>query len=142
MCPAELIEEHRPLRTRDDAMHDTASARLAGRLRRGGTQQLANFLVCRLPEVVVPLTDGRKIFWRTGTDDVGDRRELATGIRRAHRHRDDEVSGSQCPHCFDGGLHRRSGGQTVVDQHDRASAYIEWRTSLAIRALPDRKSVV
>src|SRR5690242_5422724 len=120
MRPAEPIEKCRPLCARDVAyVHDAASAWFAGRLRRCRLQQLTHFVVCCLAEVVVPLTDGRKMFWRSRAHDlVGDRGELATGLRRTHRYRNDDAGGAECPYRLDRRLHRRPGGQTVVDEHD------------------------
>ena len=110
--------------------------------RRGGHPALgagevaAHLVIGRLPEIVIPETDGVKRFRSLGADHlVDDVAHRFADRARGDRHRADDpgrVSFAQgersCPQ-------RRSGGQTVVDENDRLAGDIGGRLGSPVQAL-------
>ena len=62
--------------------------------------------------------------WRGQTHVVGERRQLGHGVGRADRYGDDDLRRAGRPHGADGGAHRRTGGEPVVDEHDHGAGEV------------------
>src|SRR5687767_12811740 len=69
-------------------------------------EQLAHLFIGSLVEIQIPLTDRRKRFRCSHTNDlVSYRRQRRARVARADGHRDDDPGGCQQSHCLDRGHH-------------------------------------
>ncbi len=102
--------------------------------------QVADLVVRRLREVLVPVADGEKRLRGDGADDLIDlRSQLFAGLGRCGRDCGDDAGGLQLSQRHDCGAHRGSGRQTVIYQDHGPTTNIGRWTTAAIEALASRQ---
>jgi hypothetical protein len=103
-------------------------------------QQLADLLIRRLSEVLVPVADSVKGFRGDRADDLVDFCfQLFASLGRGGRYRHDDMGGPVLPQRHDGCAHRSAGRQTVIDQDHSTTTHIERRTTAAVSTLAPRQ---
>src|SRR5262245_35970159 len=103
-------------------------------------EQIANLVIGRLREVVIPYADSVKRFRRAGADSyIGFVLEFGTCLGRADRHGHDNLRGALLPQTSNGGAHGRTGGQAVIDKNDSLAAHVISWSVTAIHAFTSFK---
>jgi lipooligosaccharide transport system ATP-binding protein len=99
-------------------------------------QQFPYFVVARLPELVVPGSDGQERRRRFEADDlVHLGGELLAGLRGSDWHRDDDTLRVPAANGPGGCSHRRARRETVVDEDRHAARDVDRRTPAAVKLL-------
>ena len=102
----------------------------------GAGEETAHLIIRRLPEIVVPETDGVKRFRSLGADHLVDEfAHFFAGRARGDRHRADDPGGISFAQGERAGPQRRSGGQPVVDEDHRLTGDIGGRLGASVEAL-------
>src|SRR5438445_3160198 len=97
-------------------------------------KKLANFFICSLSELVVPLANRVERFGCRGANDFVDfSGDFGTGLGSRRRHCDYNPRGSMLPQRGDGCAHCRSGGETVVYEDYRFVSDINGRPLASIQ---------
>ena len=102
----------------------------------GAGKMAAHLVVRRLPEIVIPETDGVERLRSLGADHLVD--DVAHRIAdraRGDRHRADDPGRVPFAQGERARPQRRSGGQTVVDENDRLAGDIGGRLGAPVEAL-------
>jgi hypothetical protein len=103
-------------------------------------EQVTNFLVHRLREVLVPVADGEKRVGYDSADDFVDFRfKLLAGFRRSRRDCEDNPGGLQLSQRHYCGAHRGPGGQAIIDQDHSPTTNLGRRTTATVEALAARQ---
>jgi hypothetical protein len=95
----------------------------------GTIKQFANFFVCRLGKILIPLADGKEVHRRVQTYDfVGVFLQVRTGCACSYRHGDENLFGPFLAEGCDSGAHRGTCCQAIIDEYGRASAHVHGTT--------------
>jgi hypothetical protein len=103
-------------------------------------EQVANLLIHRLGEVMVPEADRVERLWCDRAYDIVDfSPQLLTGFGCCSWNGDDDAGGLLLPQRLDPGVHGRPGRQTIIHKNDRAAANIRRRATAAVQTLAPRQ---
>jgi len=102
----------------------------------GAVEQVADFLIARLAEIVIELADGLKIFWRNCADRFVDFSfQFTARFRSSYWNRNDYSSGAALTKRSDCCAHGRTRRQTVVHQNRHLILHIGRWTIISIQLL-------
>src|SRR5438552_2938134 len=96
-------------------------------------QEINDFVVARLIELLVPDADGAKRLGCVEADHFVDKsRQFVAAVRRRHRDGDDDSLRMFAAHRLHGHHHRRTGSKAVIDEYRSAAAERQRRRAAPI----------